>query len=1111
LDDEFSPEEELAISRLKTQPLEQKRLAEALSAKSQAGSRPSKPAPSRWISFKKWPVLTYGLATVVLVIAVGLAVFFSPRTESPDNLLAEAYSEQRTLEPRFSGARYGPVRILRGEHGQSSLSKPQALLDAEALIHRHLLKEPNSTLWLDAKGRVDLLEANYDAALQTFQKALDLEPNSARLLTDAASAYFERGQLADRPDDYGQAIELLSRALTANPGDPVALYNRALVNEKMFFYHQALEDWDHYLRTDPTGDWAEEAKRHRDAVRQKLDQQERSSASPLLSPAEFVRESRARGQGFSGVVDLRAEDYLDQAVREWLPAAFQQADAEVRNSAVVALRTLSEILLKRHGDHWLLDFAGRLDSVPKMARTQVSAVQLLAAAVKANSAGNFAIGRDSSMQAAQLFAQARNQAGELRARFETLYALHLSNQEAVRCLAGARSMATQLAGHHYPWVEAQMYVEMWNCQGQLGHFREAQPDLAKALVIADGAGYGTLKLRVLGVAAAEQYQKGNIPNALLLDHQGLARYCDGVYPPYRGYQFYSDIAFLAENTGSWNLALASAKEALSTILLAKRPLPEMTARYNLARYALATGDAVLAESQSNEANRLFAGLPQDDVIRSYEADQEIQLANVEAQRRQIDRSWAHLSRARAQLPTIKNYFIALRFFKTSSALQLLKGDPAEAERDLVSAVAVAEWGLNSLRDERDRSRWARETGEAYRRLAQIRWESGEGSTALNIWEWYRGAPVRKAAHRSPVADVNFASLGTPPISEIPDVSQSLPALDRETIVTYLQLPTKLIIWAFDDRGVIAKWTASTPEELERLGRRFRDECSHPDSDPALLRRDGRELYDLLLAPIADRLSPQRTLVIETDEALGEVPFGALIDPAGRYVAESYETVLSPGLLYRGRLRASENFSREQRALIVGAPAISGDLAENLQPLEDAAREARDIALRFKAGVLLTGTSATLERVEQELSRAAIFHFAGHALVAQGKPVLLLANLHPSSETAILDPEQLSPEKLRGIQLVVLSSCSTTRDQKGSLDHPETLVRVFFHAGVPFVVAARWSVDSSSTAEFMQSFYRALLNGQSVSSSLRTARAELHSLPATAHPYYWAAFEGFGRR
>lgn len=57
--------------------------------------------------------------------------------------------------------------------------------------------------------------------------------------------------------------------------------------------------------------------------------------------------------------------------------------------------------------------------------------------------------------------------------------------------------------------------------------------------------------------------------------------------------------------------------------------------------------------------------------------------------------------------------------------------------------------------------------------------------------------------------------------------------------------------------------------------------------------DGRALYDLLLAPAAERLAGRTTLVIVPDDALWTLPFEALMTPNGRYLIEGAAITLLP--------------------------------------------------------------------------------------------------------------------------------------------------------------------------------------------------------------------------
>jgi tetratricopeptide (TPR) repeat protein len=79
-------------------------------------------------------------------------------------------------------------------------------------------------------------------------------------MTDLASAYFERAEANGSQTDYYVAVDLLSQVLKGKPDDPVALFNRAVLYERLHLYDHAVEDWRHYLRADYNPTWNREAR-----------------------------------------------------------------------------------------------------------------------------------------------------------------------------------------------------------------------------------------------------------------------------------------------------------------------------------------------------------------------------------------------------------------------------------------------------------------------------------------------------------------------------------------------------------------------------------------------------------------------------------------------------------------------------------------------------------------------------------------------------------------------------------------------------------------------------------------------------------------------------------
>ena len=86
--------------------------------------------------------------------------------------------------------------------------------------------------------------------------------------------------------------------------------------------------------------------------------------------------------------------------------------------------------------------------------------------------------------------------------------------------------------------------------------------------------------------------------------------------------------------------------------------------------------------------------------------------------------------------------------------------------------------------------------------------------------------------------------------------------------------------------------------------------------------------------------------------------------------------------------------------------------------------------------------------------------------------------------------------------MVLAACSSGKGKEGVLD-TDSLIHALFAAGVPRVIASQWNVDSASTSQLMQSFYRSLGKNRTVPEAMFDARNEM--IRKTPHPYYWAGF------
>jgi CHAT domain-containing protein/tetratricopeptide (TPR) repeat protein len=1096
LNGEMTEAERMHVVTLESASAEwQQRLAQRITGTPH--SEPDRESIPWWRGWLAVPRLAMAGASLLAVVGVGSwVVIHRNQPAAADHLLARAYTEKRTLELRIAGADYAPLRVSLGP-AASFTSRPAALLRAEALIASQLESHPSDPSWLQAKAQADVLEGKYDAAVQALRRALELQPRSPALLTDLATAYFQRAQQEDRKEDFGAAFEYLSQALKLHPDDSVALFNRAIVSEHQFLYQQALDDWEHYLRVDPGSQWVDEARNRANAVREKL-KAHGSNATPLLSLAQVA--AMATSPSLGPEVDQRIDEYLHEAVRSWLPQAFPEARANADPRASQALFFLADVTSRQHGDLWLADLLHG-SSAPHFPQ----AATALARAVKANDGGDYGVSRQQAALAEKLFRASGNTAGALRAEFEQSFAAQISRRSE-DCRRQAIAAGAESKPYSYPWVQIQLGLEEGVCSALMGDLGAYEKAAHRAQDRAQQAGYGTLYLRALGFLADSKFNTGDRSGGWKLVFTGLGRYWSGEFPAMRGYNLYGEVAYAAEAAGQSNLQLANWREAVATIDADEELLVRAWAHSSMAKAANAAHQPEVAEHQYGEAARLYALAPQTEATHADRLESEIRTAQLEARQSAFDAVLSRLTRVQDEVRHLSNNYLAQIFYSTLGEVQLRRHHAAEAEQAFRPALRLAEQNLASLTSEASRTSWSKDAAPVYLGLAEAELVQGREQESLDVFEWYLGAPQR-------VGTRGRATLQrtSEPLQSLPNPSRlpaRLPLLFHQTVLAYGVLPDGLAIWVYDDRGVSAKWIPKSPQGLQELAIDFYAECSDPSSELSALRRDSQTLYSLLIAPVEKSLDPKRTLVIETEGFLARLPFESLMDSSGHYLIERGPIVYSPGPYAEARMHPDTAISTDLPALVVGSEASSPDTGLFVIPNVPAGADT--VASDFHSPRVLKGSEATLSAVAKALPAAAVFHFAGHALTTSNHTGLILEGGDARAGAPfLLDATVLRSLNLQNLQLAVLAACSTDSGEAGSRGF-DSVAEALQTSGVPHVVASRWTVDSVEARAFVDYFYGSLLSGQPVSNATRLTSQKMLLNPRTAHPYYWAAFAAYGR-
>jgi CHAT domain-containing protein/Tfp pilus assembly protein PilF len=360
---------------------------------------------------------------------------------------------------------------------------------------------------------------------------------------------------------------------------------------------------------------------------------------------------------------------------------------------------------------------------------------------------------------------------------------------------------------------------------------------------------------------------------------------------------------------------------------------------------------------------------------------------------------------------------------------------------------------------------------------------------------------------------------------------------------------RVVAHVLRDRGGVAIADLGDAAEIEARTRELRAALSEPTRDP---RAVARAFYQKVMQPLRAELGETRWVLLSPDGALNLVPFGALIDDAGRYLIETTQvTYLTSG---RDLLRYTFNETPKEpglEALVIGAPDFgdpkkkhsrfrpeaaiatgkrSVDMsAIRFSPLPGTATEAQAIGAAISGAKVLLGAEAT-EAAIKAVKHPRILHLASHGFFlpdqrAKGPPgqgplapaslenpllragvALASANQPvPGQEDGILTALEASGLDLYGTKLVVLSACETGVGEATNGDGVYGLRRALVMAGAQTQVMSLWTISDEGTRELMVAYYQGLQQGGGRSEAMRKVALSMLANPKRAHPYYWASF------
>jgi CHAT domain-containing protein len=326
-------------------------------------------------------------------------------------------------------------------------------------------------------------------------------------------------------------------------------------------------------------------------------------------------------------------------------------------------------------------------------------------------------------------------------------------------------------------------------------------------------------------------------------------------------------------------------------------------------------------------------------------------------------------------------------------------------------------------------------------------------------------------------------------------------------------------------GKVQVFTAPlSRKELTERVQRFRHQLETRD---LRFRSSAADLYRLLFGSAAADLSGRRSVIIVPDGVLWELPFQALVNPAGEYLLNNWAISYAPSITaFKAMVEVKHQRGPapgQTQLLAMGNPASGQREAERVKALYRdqglgnlplAETEVRRLGRIYgeEQSHIYIGPEAREGRFKAEAANPNVLHLATHGILNNASPlysyVLLAGGGEGDAEDGLLEAWELMQIKLNA-QLAVLSACETARGRVGAGEGVVGLSWALFVSGVPTTVLSQWKVESDSTSQLMVAFHQNRKNGMSDAAALRAAALGIRKNPAYQHPFYWAPFIAIG--
>jgi CHAT domain-containing protein/tetratricopeptide (TPR) repeat protein len=1003
--------------------------------------------PSNVIRPRRWmPWLAAAAAAIVLVLL--LPVVRDALRRSPVERLVElAPRSARMVEPRLTGGfEWSPYRGIARSGGAAADPEQMKLVGAAGELMERA-QHDTSTEAQHGAGVAMLLTQNSDDAIGRLETAAKTA-ESERIWSDLAAARYAAASDHGRAALYPRALAAADEALRLDPKLTEALFNRALILERMGLVNDARNAWARYLAVDPSSKWAEEARTRLG----ELPAENQSRRFERDRPA--IENAAARGDAkvlrtLLAAHAARARAYAEaEYLGRWGEAVLQKKDTDAERWLRIS-REIGAVVAETRNDMLLRDAVRAIDGLPASERNAIAAAHVAYRAGRiAYSRQKLDVARTELARAAELFTRTRSPMA-LAARYY-IAGIAQAQHDAHAGAELERVLAAVDATPAYRSLRAHVRWE-------LGRARVFDYDWTRAIAVLTES---AAMFREVDDRTNEAFVEAIVAYCLAAEGRGDDSWSSRILA-LRALSAEGNQARLAAAINGAMRAdfLAGRRDAALALARLPQPVAKDEEQLSLVLDALRFesmlesqgGNAAVALQTAKRATALAQGIGDASLRALRLADIDVAMGAAVAAS-DPGGALAPLTRAidfyrREERPFALPEPLLLR-----ARCALRAGNATAAARDL-------EEGMQIVERHRTGTTAAAGTGildadhALFTDAMRLHLDRGDEAAAFAIAERARGASIGVQELQKRLAGSATAVLGI--------------AL----------LPGEVVTFAVTEDGM---QTVRRRTDLARLAQLAEASLAESGTNAATA------LYDELIRPIDGPLSRVQRVIIVPDPRLERVPFAALYDrQRGTHLVERLRvaTAASAASLQREDLRGGVRADASLVTMTLPTGGTTGTAT-----LAQTESEATDIGALYPHATAIAAGQATLPALRAALSNADVVHVAGHTQrqPAGGEHALMLTG---STDDGVerASSKTIAATPLPRARLLVLAACETLRPPASTETRALSLGGAFAAAGVADVIGTLTPVGDRDARTFFRDLHRHLAAGHGAADALRAAQ------------------------